>query len=69
MNGNIALSFQEDPECKRLGIDRSRMAASNAIYKGMKEFCPYCAKIYKENLGFPNAGLAMKAWGFDGNVY
>lgn len=69
MNGNIDLSFPEDPECQRLGIDRRRMAASNAIYKGMKEFCPYCAKIYKENLGFPNAGLAMKAWGFDGNVY
>lgn len=68
-NGNIALSFPEDPDCERLGIDRSRMAAADAINKGIKEFCPYCAKIYKEDLSKLNAGLAMKAWGFDGNVY
>lgn len=68
-NGNIVLSFPEDPDCDRLGIDRSRLTAANAINKGIKEFCPYCAKIYKEDLSHPNAGLAMKAWGFDGNVY
>lgn len=67
--GNIVLSFPEDPDCDRLGIDRSRLTAANAINNGIKEFCPYCAKIYKEDLSHPNAGLAMKAWGFDGNVY
>ncbi len=59
MNGNLVFS----------DVQEGRMMASAAIYKGLKEFCPYCAKIYKEKFNFADAGLAMTAWGYDGNIY
>lgn len=68
-NGNLKIDWPEDKDAERLGIDRSRLFACDAIRKGMINFCPYCAKIFKEQLNNPTAALMIKVWGYDGNMF
>ncbi len=67
-NGNI--TFEDERQDDGSVWNPGKGLARGAIYSGIrKHFCPYCAKIYKEKFGAANASLAMKAWGYDNNMY
>ena len=48
------------------------MLAGEALARGMRMFCPYCASLYLDQFKDDSsadigADKAMKAWGFDYN--
>lgn len=46
--------------------DDRRLVAYSALDKGIRRFCPYCAKISKDELGDVHIKPAIEAWGYDG---
>ena len=46
--------------------DDRRLVAYSALDKGIRRFCPYCAKINQDELGDMHIKPAIEAWGYDG---
>ena len=46
--------------------DERRLVAYGALDKGIRRFCPYCAKINYDELDDRHIKPAIEAWGYDG---
>ena len=46
--------------------DDRRLVAYSALDKGIRRFCPYCAKINYDELDDTHIKPAIEAWGYDG---